>query len=223
MALRRPFFQHEECLFMVSEIENIANKRHVRAAMDALAASTPETVGARLAQAYHPQAQWRGSHPWNELQGVDAIEQQFWRPFLHSFPDLERRDSLLIGGSYEGRDYVGAVGHLVARFRRDWQGIAATEQIVYWRYGEFHQMQDGLIIQSSVLLDVLDFIRQIGHWSLAPSRGTEAFWPGPLAGDGIVLSPQDPAESAASLALTQAMQGSLRNYRPQRHWHDSRP
>lgn len=197
---------------MVSEIENIANKRHVRAAMDALAASTPETVGARLAQAYHPQAQWRGSHPWNELQGVDAIEQQFWRPFLHSFPDLERRDSLLIGGSYEGRDYVGAVGHLVARFRRDWQGIAATEQIVYWRYGEFHQMQDGLIIQSSVLLDVLDFIRQIGHWPLAPSRGTEAFWPGPLAGDGIVLSPQDPAESAASLALTQAMQGSLRNY-----------
>ena len=158
---------------MVSETDNIANKRRVRSFMDALAASTPETVGARLAEAYHPQAQWRGSHPWNELQGLAAIEQQFWRPFLHSFPDLERRDSLLIGGSYEGRDYVGAVGHLAARFRRDWQGIPATDQVVYWRYGEFHQMQDGRIIQSTVLLDVLDVIGQTGHWPLPPSRGAE--------------------------------------------------
>jgi predicted ester cyclase len=194
---------------MVSETDNIANKRRVRSFMDALAASTPETVGARLAEAYHPQAQWRGSHPWNELQGLAAIEQQFWRPFLHSFPDLERRDSLLIGGSYEGRDYVGAVGHLSARFRRDWQGIPATDQVVYWRYGEFHQMQDGRIIQSTVLLDVLDVIGQTGHWPLPPSRGAEGRWPGPLLADGILLTPQDPAESAASLALTLAMQASL--------------
>jgi SnoaL-like domain/SnoaL-like polyketide cyclase len=218
---------------MLSPLDTLANKHRVRAAMDALVASTPDTVGAVLAQVYHPQAQWRGPHPWNELQGLAAIEQEFWRPFLQAFPDLERRDSLLLGGSYDGRHYVGAVGHLVARFRRHWQGLPPTDQVVFWRYGEFHQIQDGLIVQSTVLLDVLDFLGQIGLWPLMPSRGAEGRWPGPLQGDGLVLSPQDPAESAASLALTLAMQASLGDYddtlglgrqglleMPQRHfWH----
>ena len=194
---------------MMTDALNLANKQAVRRLMDGLADAKPDAVERHLAQAYHPDAQWRGSHPWNELQGVAAIEQHFWRPFLHSFPDLERRDSLMLGGSYEGRDYVGAVGHLAARFRRDWQGIPATDQLVYWRYGEFHQVKDGLIIQSTVLLDVLDFIGQTGHWPLPPSRGAEGRWPGPLAGDGLLLTPQDPAVSAASLALTLAMQASL--------------
>jgi hypothetical protein len=104
------------------------------------------------------------------------------------------------------------VGHLAGRFRRDWQGIPATDQLVYWRYGEFHQMVDGRIVQSTVLLDVLDFIRQSGFWPLAPSLGAEGMWPGPLGGDGLVLHQTDAAESAASLKLTLDMQAALGAY-----------
>lgn len=180
--------------------------------MNAIAEAKPEALASRLAAIYHPQAQWRGSHPWNELEGVEAIERQVWAPLLHSFPDLERRHDIVMGGQYEGRDYVGTVGHLVGTYRRDWLGIPATDQVIYLRSGEFHQMVDGRIVQSTVLVDILDFIRQAGFWPVAPSLGQEGMWAAPFTGDGVLLSEQDAAESAASLKLTMDMQASLGTY-----------
>ena len=194
---------------MIFQADNLANKRAVWSAMKAVAESSPVELGSNLSAIYHPDAEFRGSHPWNEMRGLHAIEQQVWAPLLQSFPDLERRDSMVIGGSYEGRDYVGMVGHLVGVFRRDWNGIPATEQVMYLRYGEFHQMLTGKIVQSTVLLDVLDFIRQAGFWPIAPSLGQEGMWPGPISADGLLFTTQDAAQSAASLKLTMDMQASL--------------
>lgn len=194
---------------MISDASNLANKRAVWSAMNAIAESEQVALGANLASIYHPDAEWRGSHPWNEIKGVDAIERVVWGPLLKSFPDLERRDNIVIGGEYDGRCYVGMVGHLAGSFRRAWNGIPATDQVVYWRYGEMHQVEQGRIVQSTVLLDVLDFIRQAGYWPIAPSRGQEGMWPGPISADGLVLAPQDARQSAASLKLTMAMQATL--------------
>ena len=217
---------------MISDSANLTNKRAVWSAMNAIAEASPGTLIDRLAAIYHPQARWRGSHPWNEMAGVEAIEHQVWAPLLHSFPDLERRHDIVMGGQYEGRDYVGTVGHLTGSFRRDWNGIPATDQVIYLRSGEFHQMVDGKIVQSTVLVDVLDFIRQAGFWPLAPSLGQEGMWAGPLGNDGLLMDTQDPARSAASLAQTMAMQATLGAYAdaqggregllqmPQKaHWH----
>jgi len=190
----------------------LKDKRAVCSAMHTITESTPETVADRLAAIYHPHAQWRGSHPWNEIRGVAAIAQSVWGPLLYSFPDLERRDDIVIGGAYEGRSYVGCVGHLAGSFRRDWNGIPATDQVIYLRYGEFHQMEQGRIVQSSVLVDILDFIRQAGFWPIAPSLGQEGQWQGPRERDGLVFTPRDPRQSAASLKLTMAMQASLGAY-----------
>ena len=191
---------------------HLDNKRAVWSGMNTIAESSPASLESALARIYHPDAEWRGSHPWNEVKGVEAIKRVVWAPLLRSFPDLERRDQIVMGGSYEGRDYVGAVGHLAGSFRRDWNGIPATNQLIYLRYGEFHQMVDGRIVQSTVLVDVLDFIRQAGFWPTAPSRGAEGMWAGPFGGDGLVLHATDAAESAASLQLTLAMQASLGAY-----------
>ena len=217
---------------MISDSANLTNKRAVWSAMNAIAEASPGTLTERLAAIYHPQAQWRGSHPWNEMSGLQTIEQKVWAPLLHSFPELERRHDIVMGGQYEGRDYVGMVGHLVGSFRRDWNGIPATDQVIYLRSGEFHQMVDGKIVQSTVLIDVLDFIRQAGFWPLAPSLGQEGMWAGPLGNDGLLMDAQDPARSAASLAQTMAMQATLGAYAdaqggregllhmPQKaHWH----
>lgn len=197
---------------MLTEAINLANKRAVWSAMNAIAESTPATLPARLASIYHPDAEWRGSHPWNELRGVEAIERVAWGPLLHSFPDLERRHSIVMGGQYQGRAYVGLVGHLAGSFRRDWLGIPATDQVITLRYGEFHQMVDGRIVQSTVLLDVLDVIRQAGCWPLAPSLGQEGVWAGPYSADGLLFAPQDADESAASLKLSLDMQATLGAY-----------
>lgn len=191
---------------------NLVNKRALKSTMDAIAGGGAAALEANLAKAYHADASWRGSHPWNELQGIGALAQEFWAPLHHAFPDIERRDDILIGGAYEGREYVGAVGHLAGSFKRDWLGLPASGKTIYLRYGEFHQMSAGKIVQSSVLLDVLDFIRQAGFWPLSPSLGLEAKWAGPFSGDGVVLQSQDAVTSAASLKLTLDMQATLGAY-----------
>lgn len=197
---------------MSNDLKNLANKRNVSSALNALVEAGVNGIGSALAKAYHPDAQWRGSHPWNEIHGVGEIERQFWQPLLHSFSDLERRDFILMGGDYEGRSYVGTVGHLVGTFGREWIGVPANGQVISLRYGEFHQVVDDKIVQSTVLLDVLDFIRQLGFWPMAPSLGQEGMWHGPLSLDGILLSPQDAQDSEASLKLTLDMQASLGAY-----------
>ena len=197
---------------MIADDTLLANKPAVLSAMNAIAESSPSTLARHLAHIYHPDAHWRGSHPMNEMRGVEAIERTVWGPLLQSFPDLERRDTIVMAGTYDGRGYVGMVGHWVGSFRRDWNGIPATDQMIYLRYGEFHQMVDGKIVQSTVLVDVLDFIRQAGFWPIAPSLGAEGMWPGPISNDGVILTPQDPLESAASLKLTLDMQASLGAY-----------
>lgn len=187
----------------------IETRRQLHAALAGLAECPAAELSACLARLYHPDAEWRGAHPLNEMNGPEAVCETVWRPLLRSFPDLERRDVIFVGGSYDGRDYVAAVGHYCGTFREDWLTIPATGRPAYLRYGEVHQVESGRIVQSNCLWDVLDLMRQAGFWPLAPSLGTEGMWPGPITGDGIVLAETDPDQSAASIAQTLAMHRSL--------------
>ena len=212
---------------------HVDNKRRLYAGLAALAEAAPADRGALLAAIYHPDVHWRGSHPLNELTGLEAVTDSVWAPLLTSFPDLERRDLIVTGGAFQDRDYVAMLGHYCGVFRSDWLGIPATGRPIYLRYGEVHEVRDGRIVQSNCLWDVLDVIRQAGFWPLAPSLGIEGMWPGPITGDGIVLGETDAAHSAASLAQTLAMHQTLGDYddiggagreglltMPQReHWH----
>ena len=212
----------------------IADKRFVREALGALAAASPARLAHTLEAAYHTDAGWRGSHPLNEMTGTAAMAAKVWLPLLKAFPDLERRDTILVGGDSDGARKIAAVGHYLGTFREDWLGIPATGRPVYLRYGEVHELRAGKIAQSTVLIDVLDVMRQAGFWPIAPSLGTEEQWPCPFTADGIVLSEQDPAVSQASLAQTLAMHASLGAYddhaglgragllnMPQKqHWHE---
>ncbi len=189
----------------------LRNKKQIKTWLNNIAHASRADLTQHLQAAYHEDVHWRGSHPLNEVHGLDALEKTVWAPLLEAFPDLERRDNIIIGGAYEGRDYVATVGHYVGRFEQDWLGIPATGGVIYLRYGEFHQLMDEKIIQSTVLIDVLDVIRQAGIWPLPPALGSPEMWPAPLGVDGILLSEQDERESAASLRLTCDMQASLHN------------
>jgi len=191
---------------------HLANKLFVHHALSAVAEATPATLHKRLSETYHPDAEWRGSHPMNEMRGLAAMEAKVWAPLLHAFPDLERRDVIVLGGHSHGNDMVATVGHYCGTFRHDWLTIPATGRPIYLRYGEVHVVKDGRITQSTVLIDVLDVIRQAGFWPVAPSLGTEEQWPGPLTADGLVFRETDPAESAASIAQTLAMHKTLGDY-----------
>lgn len=163
---------------------NIDNKRSVQDLMAIIAASGPDVLPAAVERAYGKTGEWRGSHPLNEMCGAEYITKTVWQPLKISFPDLERRDEIIVGGRYrdrhgEVRDQVACMGHYCGTFKQDWLDIPATGQPLFMRYGEVHEVSNGQIVRSSCLWDILDVIRQAGFWPLAPSWGTEGRWMGP--------------------------------------------
>ena len=199
-----------------------------------LAEAPPDALGSTLDGLAVPDAQWRAAHPMNGQAGNAAAIEAIWGPLKTALPDLERRDTVFVGGSYLGRTYLAALGHYCGTWTRDWLGIPATGRTLYLRYGEVWQIgPDGRVVQANLLWDVLDAMRQAGLWPLAPSLGVEEMWPGPLTADGVRLAPSDPLESEASLAQTLAMHRTLAEHddranltresliaMPQRdHWH----
>lgn len=193
----------------------IALKKSLHAGLARLADQGAEGLEANLADLYHPDAEVRAAHPINEGRGHGFLSDSLWGPLMTASPDLERRDLIVMGGAFEGRDYVATMGHYCGTFRQDWLTIPATGRPIYLRYGEVHELRDGRIVQTNCLWDVLDVIRQAGFWPIAPSLGTEGMWPGPLTADGILLAPQDPQQSQASIAQTLAMHGTLGAYNDQ--------
>lgn len=162
---------------------------------------------------YHPNAHWRGSHPLNEIHTSEAIKSQVWQPLKVSFPDLEKRDLLVLSGDYEGRSYIANVSHYCGTFVDNWLGIPASGKTIYLRAGEVHQIEGDKIIQSTVLFDILDVMRQVGYYPLPPSLGAEQLWQAPIHGNRQSLnSNPDIEQSQKSLTLTLAMHQSLSDY-----------
>lgn len=204
--------------------------RRLAAVVEAGASGLEQALGDLAA----PDCAWRAAHPMNESAGNQAAAAQIWAPLLHAFPDLERRNDIFVAGRYKGLDYVAAVGKYCGTMRHDWLGIPASHKTVYLRYGEVWQIgPDGRVVQANLLWDVLDVMRQTGHWPLAPSLGVEAMWPAPLTADGIRLAPADPDQGSASIEQTLQMHKTLAEFddlgqlsrealiaMPQRtHWH----
>lgn len=188
---------------------NTNERQRIYAALHALSEAKPAELSSRINAIYSPNALWRGSHPLNDLSGVDAIVESAWLPLLTAFPDLERRDLIFVSGNYESRTYVATVGHFCGTFQKDWLKIPATGKPLSIRYGEVHQIEDGKIVKSHCLWDILDVMRQAGVWPIRPSTGTEGRWAGPLTGDGLRFSESDKQLSQDSLAQTLAMQRAL--------------
>lgn len=199
-----------------------------------LAEASPAGLETALCDLAHPSAKWCAAHPMNEMEGNGRALQAIWAPLKAALPDLERRDLILVGGSYQGRYYIAAMGHYCGTMRRNWLGIPATGKAVKLRYGEVWQIDaDGRVLQANLLWDVLDVMRQAGVWPLAPSLGVEEMWQGPITGDGLRLALSDPAQGHASLEQTLAMHKTLAEFddngalgrealiaMPQRdHWH----
>ncbi|MEM1038382.1 MAG: ester cyclase [Pseudomonadota bacterium] len=175
---------------------------------------------------------WRVAHPINELHGPTGAFERIFKPLKTALPDLERRDLIFMGGTYEGRDFIGAMGHYCGTFKRDWLSIPANGHMVSLRYGEVYEIEDGRIVQANLLWDVLDLIRQAGFWPLAPSYGQEGMWHGPRTSDGLLLHETNAKTGADSIAQTLAMhktlfdfdqktptRDGLLNMEQKHHWH----
>jgi hypothetical protein len=56
--------------------------------------------------------QFRGVHPFNELEGVDAVAEALWTPLLNAFTQIQRRQDIFMAGTNEidGTEWVTSMG-----------------------------------------------------------------------------------------------------------------
>lgn len=145
------------------------------------------------------------SHPTNQLTGLDEIVARHLAPLKAAMPDLERRDDIFMGGSFDRCDWVSATGYYYGTLTGEWLGLRPTDNWLHVRFGEFYKLEGGKIIDAYVILDLIDVFRQLGVNPLRRGLGIETLVPGPLAQDGLLLDAQDPEATTRSLKLVEAM------------------
>jgi predicted ester cyclase len=114
---------------------------------------------------------------------------------------MSGRSSGRADGLGDGRMWVGGTGLFEGRFERDWLGLPATGQPVHLRWGECNRVEDGRIVETYVLLDLVDLYQQCGIQVLPPGRGADGVWAPPRADNGVLLEAGDTEESARTLDL----------------------
>lgn len=183
----------------------------------------PEDADATLRSAMHSEIAWFGPHPINACRGVEEVGERYLGPLLDSFDGLRRTCDVFLGGESCGDGWVSACGYLTGTFVRDWLGIPATGRRTHIHFGEHCRLEEGRIVESYLILDVLSVIRQAGFQLLPPARGAEGgkVLP-PPAGAGVLLTSQDPLETLRSRELVWAMIRALWRYDQldlDRYWH----
>ena len=150
------------------------------------------TVRAILHQICAPDVVFRLSFPFETIEGVDAFVDTVFGPLAVAWPDLERRDHIVIAGpTPEGDDWVGCGGWYTGTFRASWLDIPPTGHIAHMRFHEFYRVEAGKVVEMQALWDIPEVMMQAQAWPMQPGLGRHWHVPGPATQDGIVVAPYD--------------------------------
>lgn len=152
----------------------------------------------------------RACVPVGEGEGAAFVATALCAPLASAMPEMEVRTDLALAGTFEGREWTAASGHLFGGFRAPLFGIAPTGRVAHIRFGCFQHWQDDEIAETLLLLDLPALMIQAGAWPMGPPIGPLLMAPAPGSGDG--LGPHDPGRSRESLSLVEAMIGGLMRY-----------
>ena len=162
------------------------------------------------AELFAPGAPVHLSHPYNALTGQSALLEAAILPMAQCFPDLERRDYIVMAGSSQkDHDWVGCAGCYMGTFRRPWMSIPSTGRVAAIRFHEFYRFEKGQVVEVQALWDIVDVMKQSNCWPMAPSLAREWTVPPPATLDG--LAPE--GDAGATVALVREMLESLGEYR----------
>ncbi|MEM8554783.1 MAG: ester cyclase, partial [Pseudomonadota bacterium] len=162
------------------------------------------------AELFAPAAPVYLSHPFNSLTGQSALLEAAILPLAQCFPDLERRDQIIVAGeSQPGQNWVGCAGHYLGTFRKPWMKIPATGHIASIRFHELYRFgDDGRVAEVQALWDIPDLMMQVGVWPMVKSLGREWTVPSPANGEGLNVS----GDGGAALGIVTDMLNHLGNH-----------
>lgn len=102
---------------------------------------------------------WYGPAGIGTKPSLKAFQDEHQRPFLKAFSDKNATDEIRIA---EG-NYVAASGFQAATHSGDYLGIPASGKQVNIRYMDFWRVEGDKLVENWVLIDLLDFLEQLGY------------------------------------------------------------
>jgi len=175
--------------------------------LEELEAASADHAGDVLNRYTSSDYQFRGVHPFNEIDGADAVADTVWRPLFSAFTAMQRRQDIFMAGANneDGTEWVTSMGNFMGLFDDDWLGIPSTGKITFLPYVEFNKISDGKISESAFFCDIISVMKQVGLTPLPIQTGAEIINPGPRTHDGLMFDTQDPEESKKTLDLANRM------------------
>ena len=169
----------------------------------ATGSAAPEGIAAAIEQYATADYRFRGVHPFNEIDGAEAVAATVWQPLRESLGSMQRRQDIFFAGPnfIDGTLWVTSMGKFMGLMDNPWLEIPPTGKIVLLPYCEFHRIEDGRIAESALWVDIISVMMQAGLQPLPVQTGAAIVNPGPRTADGVLLYPQDEAESRKTLDL----------------------
>ena len=155
----------------------------------------------------------RCTHPFNELNGVEQIANNLWKPMKHSFLPIQRRMDIFYAGinSLDNNEgiWVTSMGHFMGVFNKPFLGIRPNHKSILLRYAEFYKVENNKITEGAIFLDIINFIQQLGISIIPESTGLVCVTPGPMNHKGLKFDHSDNNESQKTLELIHRMRDRL--------------
>jgi hypothetical protein len=186
-------------------------KQLVRKYFADLDEATPKNVSEVLRSYTSHEYDWQGVYPFREIQGAEAVAQEFWVPLMNALTRMQRRQDIFIAGTNElgGNQWVMSMGNFMGLFDVDWLGIPHTRKIANLRYAEFNCVKENKIIKTGLFIDIIGLMLQAGIYPLPPATGVYYNYPGPRNHDGLLFDDAPEGEGGATLALVNEMVNDL--------------
>lgn len=187
-----------------------------------------DAARAAFVAAHAPDATMHLMTPLGTVEGPEAAWAAAWAPLVAAWPDVERRDAIVMRGAAPSGEWVGCSGSYVGTWRNPLLGIPATGQLAHLRFAEFFRMDGERVVEAHVLWDLPEAMMQAGVWPMGPSLGREWAVPAPATQDG--LGPDGlgvRGDGAEALRVVQSMLDGLQRHEAEGpeamgladHWH----
>ena len=165
--------------------------------------------------------------PFETLSGPEQLCRDVFASLSKSFPDLERRDTIVIDGATPtGSNWVGCCGFYTGTFQSPWLDIPPTGHQASIRFHEFFRFELGKVVEMQALWDIPELMMQAGAWPMSPSLGREWHVPGPATQDGLHPERCEHNNSLSIVgdmlaALGEFAKGGVEAMRLEDYWHPS--
>ena len=156
---------------------------------------------------------WRAYHPFHLQTDAKAVSDIFWKPFLTSFQNMQRRMDVFFAGKNFIDDgetvWVCSMGHLMGLFDNPWLGIQPTNKIAMLRYAEFHRIENGKIAETAFYFDIPHLMIQAGYKPFKNPTGKHLVQPGPATHDGLLFNDAPKEDGEKTMGAMHAMISDL--------------